>query len=252
MKKIGWRAWGLFAIAFIFTLLVYVPASLLGRIVEAGSNGQLVLANATGTLWKGSAMPALRQRTGGVAAFEKLHWEINILSLFSGKIVTQLSWENVQHDMPMVATISLDQAELRHAIIPLQAVLLGELTPLLQPAKLSGQIQIKSDHFSYSKAGLNGSASAEWTNAGSVLSAVNPLGSYRIELKGVGEKLDLTLMTTSGVLILEGQGNVTLNQGLQLKITARAAAESKGSIDELLNNLGPQSTPGVHVLNLMR
>ena len=129
MKKIGWRAFVLFTIAFMVTLAVTAPASLLARMVEAGSNGQFVLANAGGTVWHGSATPAIRQRTGNLVVLEKLHWDVAWLPLFSGKIITQLRWENVEQALPMVATISLSQIELRNAILPLQAAILGELTP---------------------------------------------------------------------------------------------------------------------------
>jgi len=252
MKKIGWRALVLFAIAFFITLIVTAPATLLGRMVEVGSNGQFALANASGTVWQGSATPVIRQRAGSLLALEKLHWDIAWLPLFTGKIITRLRWDNVEQALPMVATVSLTQIELRNAILPLQAALLGELTPMLQPVQLSGKMQIKSDLFTFSKSGISGNAIADWTNAGSVLSSVNPLGSYRINLAGAGEKLDVTLITTSGVLLLEGKGSFTRNQGLKFQATARAAAESKGSLDELLNNFGPESAPGVHAINLMR
>ena len=252
MKKIGWRAFVLFTIAFMVTLAVTAPASLLARMVEAGSNGHFVLANAGGTVWHGSATPAIRQRTGNLVVLEKLHWDVAWLPLFTGKIITQLRWENVEQALPMVATISLSQIELRNAILPLQAAILGELTPMLQPVQLSGKMQIKSDLFTFAKSGINGNAIADWTNAGSVLSSVNPLGSSRINLAGAGERLDVTLNTTSGVLLLEGKGSFTRNQGLKFQATARAAAESKGSLDELLNNFGPESAPGVHAINLMR
>ena len=252
MKKIGWRAFALFAIAFIITLIVAAPATLLARLVEGSSNGQFALANASGTVWQGSATPVIRQRSGNFLALEKLHWDIALLPLFTGKIITRMRWDNVEQGLPMVATVSLDQIELRNAVIPLQAVILGELSPMLQPVQLSGKIQIKSDQFTFSKSGINGNAIADWTNAGSVLSSVNPLGSYRINLAGAGGQLDVTLMTTSGVLLLEGKGNFTRNQGLKFQATARATADSKGSLDELLRNFGPESAPGVHSINLMR
>jgi general secretion pathway protein N len=252
MKKIGWRSYTLFAIAFIITLLVSAPATLLAWAVESGSKGQFVLANATGTVWQGSAIPAIRQRSGSMLALEKLHWDIAVLPLFTGKVVTLLRWDNVAQGLPMVATFSYNQVELRNALLPLQAGILGELSPMLQPVQLSGQMLIKSDQFILSKSGINGNAVADWTNAGSVFSSVNPLGSYRIDLAGAGERVDVTLITTSGVLLLEGKGSFAPGQGLKFQATARAAAESKGSLDELLSNFGPESAPGVHTLSLMR
>ena len=251
MKKIGWRAFMLFAIAFLATLSVTAPASLLAKIVERSSNGQFVLANASGTVWQGSATPAIRQRTGNLLALERLHWDIYLLPLFTGKIIAEVRWDNVEHLQPMLATISFRQIEFRNAVIPLQAGILGEFIPMLQPVQLSGQMLIKSEQFTLSKLGINGNAVADWLNAGSVLSSVNPLGSYRINLTGAGERLEISLMTLSGALLLEGKGSITRDQGLRFQATARAATDSKGSLDELLSNFGPESAPGVHSLNLM-
>ena len=252
MKRIGWRVWLLFVGAFLGTLMVTAPASLLSRVVEGSSNGQLVLANATGTVWQGSATPAIRQRTGGLLALEKLHWDIAILPLFTGKISIEFRWDNVEKMQPVLVTASFAQTELRNVILPLHAGFLGELLPLLQPVQLSGKMLIKSELFTISRQGISGSAVADWSNAGSVLSKVNPLGSYRINLAGAGERLDVSLLTTSGVLLLEGTGSFTNGRGLSFQGTARASAKSNGSIDELLSNFGPETAPGVHSLNLMR
>lgn len=252
MKKIGWRTYSLFAIAFITTLLITAPATLLAKIAEGSSSGQFVLANANGTFWRGSATPAIRQRSGNLLALEKLHWDIALLPIFTGKIIIQLRWDNIEQVQPMLATLSFNQIELRNAVLPLHAGILGAVSPMLQPVQLSGPLQIKSDQFTFSRQGISGNAVADWTNAGSVLSAVNPLGQYRINLAATGERLDITLATLSGILLLEGSGSFMLNQGLKFQGTARAAADSKGRIDELLNNFGPETAPGVHTLNLMR
>ena len=252
MKKIGWRVWTLFVSAFLVTLIVTAPATLLARVVEGSSSGRLVLANATGTMWRGSATPAIRQRTGGLLALEKLHWDIAILPLFSGKMSIELRWDNVEQMQPMVVTASFTQTELRNAVLPLHAGFLGELLPLLQPVQLSGKMLIRSELFTITRQGMSGSAVADWIHAGSVLSSVNPLGSYRINLAGAGERVDVSLLTTSGVLLLEGTGSVSSGRGLSFQGTARASAKSNGSIDELLNNFGPESEPGVRSLNLMR
>ena len=252
MKKISRVSIALFVFVFAGALIATAPATLLAKVVEGVSNGQFVLANTTGTMWKGVATPAIRQRSGSLLALEKLHWDIAILPLFTGKIVTQLNWDNVEQVQPMLVTISFSQIELRNVLIPLHAGVLGEVTPMLQPVQLSGQMQIKSDQLLFTREGVKGDAVADWLNAGSVLSAVNPLGSYRINLTGAGERLDVSLLTMSGALLLEGKGSLKRNQGLSFQITARAAAENKESLKELLNNLGPESTPGVHTLSLMR
>lgn len=252
MKKISRGTVALFIMVFGGALIVTAPATLLAKAVEAASKGHFVLANATGTVWHGVASPAIRQRSGNLLALEKLHWDIAFWPIFTGKIVTRLHWDNVEQGLPMTVTVSYPQIELRNAVVPLHAGVLGELTPILQPAQLSGQMQIRSEQFLVTRQGINGNAVAEWLNAGSVLSAVNPLGSYRINLTGSGERLDVALMTISGALLLEGKGSFTLNKGLAFQATARAAEGRQDSLRELLNNFGPESAPGVHTLNLMR
>jgi general secretion pathway protein N len=251
MKKIGWRAFSLFAIVFVVMLVANAPATLMAKVVEGASGGQFVLTNATGTVWQGEARPAIRQHSGSLLAMEQLYWDIALLPLFTGKIIARMDWDNVAQEQPMLATISFKQIELRNAVIPLQAAVLGELSPMLQPVQLSGQIQIRSEQFTFSSQGLNGIAVADWLNAGSVMSAVNPLGSYRVNLSGAGKNLDISLVTLSGALLLEGKGSFIPRQGLRFLLTARAAAGSKGKLDELINNFGPESAPGVHTLNLM-
>ena len=251
MRNIGWRLYTLFAIVFFVALLISAPASLLSYVVESASKGQFILANASGTVWQGSALPAVRQRSGNIMALEKLHWDIQLSPLLTGKLVIRMDWDNVEQLQPMEATISYNKIELSNALLPLNAEMMGEIAPLLKPVQLSGQMRISSQLFTVTRQGLNGTAVAEWTNAGSVLSSIKPLGHYRINLAGSGTRLDITLMTITGILLLEGKGSVELNQGLRFQGTARASAQSKGALDELLNNFGPESSPGVHSLNLM-
>ncbi|MGV8934338.1 MAG: type II secretion system protein N [Gallionellaceae bacterium] len=251
MKKIGWKLYVLFACAFLLVLMITAPATVLSGIVESASKGQFVLANATGTIWRGSAAPAIRQHSGSFQVLQRLNWDISIMPIFTGKLIIRLRWDNTTQAEPMVVTVTYKQIELRNALLPLNASLLAELSPMLKPVQLSGQMQINSPLFTFSRMGMSGKAVAEWTNAGSILSSIKPLGQYRIDLAGAGSRLDFTLSTSSGVLLLDGKGSFAPEQGLRFNGTARAANEGKSGLDELLNNFGPESAPGVHTLNLM-
>jgi general secretion pathway protein N len=251
MRQIGWRAITVFVAAFILALLATAPATLLSGVVEGASNGRITLANTSGTFWQGSATPAIRRKDGNFLALEKLHWDVGLLSIFTGKISTGWRWEGIEQAQPMVVVFSVGQIEARNAVIPLPAAVLGELSPLLQPVQLSGNILIKSDQFVYSGNGINGKAVADWINAGSVLSAVNPLGSYQVSMAGNGRQLDASLVTVSGALLLEGNGSYAPDMGLRFQATARASPERRDGLNELLSNFGPETAPGVHTLNLM-
>lgn len=251
MTRPGWKSVTLFVVAFMITLLATAPASVLSRVVERASNGQLLLANASGTIWQGSGTPAIRRQGGTLLVLEKLHWDISLLSIFTGKISARLRWEGVEQEQPMEMEFSYRQVEARGAVLPLPAAVLGELAPLLQPVQLSGNILIRSEQFTYSGNGIKGNAVADWTNAGSVLSAVNPLGNYQLSIAGNGRQLELSLTTVSGVLILEGKGSYAPDPGMKFQATARASGERKDSLGELLSNFGPETSPGVHTLSLM-
>lgn len=252
MKKTGWKINTIFVITFIVTLIATAPAALYGKVAEVSSNGQIALANASGTVWQGSATPAIRQRTGNYLVLERLHWDVSLLPLFTGKIMTHFRWDNWEQAPPMLAIFSLNSIELKNVFLPLHAGILSEFLPLLQPVQLSGQLQVKSENLVVSRQGILGNAVADWINAGSVLSAVRPLGHYRMMLSGDGGKINISLVTMSGILKLDGSGVYAQNTGSKFQVTARSSSANPGEIDELLKNFGPESAPGVHTLDLSR
>ena len=251
-KKWGWnkRTLLIFAFAFIITLIITAPATLLQGWMQHASQGQLVLANTSGTVWHGSATPALPQREVGFIALGRLHWDVALLPLFSGKLKIILRWDDVPQTTAMEAILSSNGLELNHAQLALPAAALGEISPLLQPVQLQGQIQIQSEHLLVSSQGIEGVANADWINAGSALSAVNPLGKYHLTFTGAGERLHIALATTSGALVMDGQGDWSQARGLEFHGKARAAEGKQDSLAELLAHLGPEQTAGVHTLTL--
>lgn len=247
---IGKRSLLIFVLAFIITLIITAPATLLNGWVQSATQDNIVLANTGGTVWHGSATPALPQRDGGFIALGPLHWDVALLPLFSGKLKITLHWDDVPQPAAMEAILSTSGLELNHALLTLPAAALGEVSPLLQPAQLQGQIQIQSEHLLVSPQGIEGVANADWLNAGSALSAVNPLGKYHLTFTGSGERLHIALATTSGALILDGQGDWSHSRGLEFHGKARAAEGKQDSLAELLAHLGPEETAGVHTLTL--
>ncbi len=250
MKKIGKRALALFVLAYLLTLLITAPTSLLDRGVQYMTDGRLLLANTSGTVWRGAGTPALRGRTGNLIALEPLHWDVAVLPLFTAKIKTRLQWDDLPPAAAMEVTITFKQIELQHALLLLPAQVLEEISPILKPGQFRGQFQIQSDRLVFSKRSIEGTAVVDWQQASSALSSVAPLGNYYLTLNGAGETINIGLATTSGVLLLEGRGNWSAARGLEFNGKARAAEGKQDSLAELLSHLGPQETPGVHTLIL--
>ena len=247
----GKRTLAIFVLAFLLTLIITAPASLLDWGLQQASQGRLLLANASGTLWNGSATPALRSQDGRFITLPHLHWEISVRSVFSGKIQTRLQWDDQPPTSATEAVISFNQVELHHILLQLPARVLEEASATLKPLQFRGQLQIQSDRLVFSKHGMEGAATVDWRQASSALSPIAPLGDYRLALNGSGDRIHVGLTTNSGMLLLEGDGNWQASRGLEFHGKAHAAAGSNTSLAELLNHLGPESSPGVHGFNLI-
>lgn len=246
----GQRIFALFASAFLLTLLITAPASLLDRCVQYASQNHLLLANASGTVWNGSATLALRTQDGRLIALPFLRWEIAVPVLLTGKIQARLQWDDQPPTSTMEAIISFNQIELHRVLLLLPARVLEESSPILKPAQFRGQLQIQGDHIVFSNRGMDGVAVVDWRQASSVLSSIAPLGSYRLVLNGAGDRIHIGLTTISGVLLLEGDGNWLAGQGLEFHGKAQASAGNYDNLTELLHHLGPEVSQGVHSFNV--
>ncbi len=243
--------WALLLAAFTIALIVSAPASILSRIISNASNGRIELANTQGTVWRGSANPVLHQRSGGLIALNTAHWDLAALSLLRGKLNIQINWDDRSQTTPMYIIVSASQIELHHAYIPLPAILLDEVSDFLKPAQLRGQVILKSESLFLTRQGVEGSATADWLNASSLLSNIAPLGNYHFTFSSSPTGLDIKLNTASGVLLLAGQGRLTATTGLNFKGTAQAASGKEEALRELLNHLGPEESPGVNTFTLV-
>lgn len=243
--------WALLVAVYLCALVVTAPASLLSRIVEQASNGHAELANTQGTLWQGSANPVLHQRSGSLITLTNLHWNIAASTLFTGKLNFQLKWDDELQTTPMDITVSPGQIEARHVYFPLSAAMLDDISEFLKPAALRGQIIVRSDSLQITRLGVQGAATADWQNASSLLSSIAPLGNYHFTFVSSPAGLDITLNTTSGALLLAGQGRFAPASGLDFKGTAQAATGQEEALRELLGHMGPQERPGVSTFALV-
>lgn len=240
----------LFALAYLLTLLITAPASLLDWGLQQASKGHLLLANTSGTVWSGSATPALRTQDGRLVTLPFLNWKIALPSFFTGKIQVHLLWDDQPPAAATEAIISFKQVELRHVTLQLPARVLDEASPMLKPVQFRGQLQIQGEHLVFSKSGMEGAATIDWLQASSALTSIAPLGNYRLALNSAGDRIQIGLTTLSGILLLDGEGNWLTGRGLEFHGKAHAAAGNDDNLKELLNHLGPEASPGVHSFNL--
>jgi general secretion pathway protein N len=235
----------LFGGVFLIGLCVFAPASLMGYALERASGGTLSLARTQGSLWQGEGVALLKQRSH-YQTLGSYRWHL--------KFLTAALQVQAGDSVPM--TVRLQPFSRRIYVsnlhIALPVSIMQILAPQLGPYQLQGTLEASSDHLTLDAAGLQGKVSVDWSQAASALSAVNPLGDYRILLQGKGTTVDANLSTLSGKLLLTATGSYSASNGMSINGTAQAApGDAAVELNELLHHIGPEIRPGVFKLALM-
>lgn len=256
----------LFVLTLLITLIITAPATLLNSLATRVTQGRLLLTNIHGSIWQGTATPVIIQKDNVLMPLQQLHWKIHVWPLWTGKLNIFLWPDDIPQSSAMQAIFSADQIELKHLQLTVPAAALSEISPQLRLAQLQGKIQIASEHLLLNSQSIIGTANADWLDAGSTLSPINPLGVYHLTLNGIPSNdtsgnnasgtetasgLNIALTTTSGALILKGNGNWSPAQGLSFHGTAQAAESHQASLGALLGYMGRQESPGVYTLTLV-
>ncbi len=252
MSQRRWIASFAFVGIFCVSLLVMAPASMLSAQLQGFSGGKLSLANTQGTIWNGSGI-LLLQNDAQFVSMSNYAWKVSPAAVLRGVLEFEVH-HGEEGAAPMRVRLSPMrlQVELLQWNTSMPAQVLGMLAPQLRPYQLNGEIKLTTDSLSFSPGGTQGKATVDWTQAGSGLTDIYPLGDYRILLTGEGQKLTVELSTLAGKLRLAGHGQMEPGKALSFNGTAQAApGEKLDVLSELLHHVGPETTPGVHSFGLI-
>lgn len=258
-----WAIWG-GVLGLVLGGLLFAPAQWAADAVARASGGHLLLAEASGSIWNGSAVPVL---TGGPGSRDaaalpgRLHWTLRPgwtgLTLetrqpccLNGALRLQL--QPSFNSYTLRVTGAPDAASGAPAPPPGATNDLGQwptawLAGLGTPwntLQLRGLMHLGSPGLTLqSSAGrwrMDGQLALELRDLSSRLSPLPVLGSYRLVLQGQGEGgtgTQLTLHTLSGPLELQGNG-LWRGERLRFRGQASAAAGSESALANLLNIIG--------------
>lgn len=229
-------------------LLAFAPATWLADVVAARTQQRLLLSDARGTVWNGSAVPVL---TGGPESRSattlpgRSSWQIGLRGL---ALELRVQQPCCMHD-ELTLLLRPGLGRLSVQLVP-QSAPLGEwpaawLAGLGAPwnsLRLGGTLRLSSSGLSVDVAAgrwsLVGQAELQLNDVGSPLTTLDRLGSYRVHLQGdAGQPPAFTLSTIDGALLLSGSGQWTGSQW-RFRGEARAAPGSEGELDNLLNFFG--------------
>ena len=240
-----WAAAGA-AVGLASALIVFAPAGWLASGVADATDGRVVLAQARGTVWRGSAQLVL---TGGAGSTDaaalpgRLTW--NLQPRWDG-VLARLRPECCA-DQPIDVRAHLRVGGLRVAVGDSLSqwpahVTAGLGTPW-NTLQLDGDVQLRTQGLSVEWAAgrlaIAGRAEFMALRMASRLSTLRPMGSYRITLQG-GTPASLAVDTLEGSLQLSGAGQ-WVGSRLRFRGEASATPEREAALANLLNIIGRRS-----------
>jgi general secretion pathway protein N len=248
-----WAAWGVFCGA-LAALLLFAPAAWLAASVHRLTSGHLLLAEARGSVWQGSAIAALGGGTGSRDARAlpgRLRWTLRPV-LVGAAPALQLTLEHAccLNGHPAL-TIQPGLGTLTVRLVPQEGGLgqwpAGWLEGIGTPwntLQLGGVLRAATQGLTLRSAAgrwrVEGSISLDVQDTASRLSTLERLGSYRLEL-GSDPAADgiaaLRLSTLDGALQLSGSGTLGPG-GLHFRGEASATGPDAPALANLLNIIG--------------
>jgi len=230
----------------VVALVVFAPAAWLADALASATGERVLLADARGSVWSGSAVPVL---TGGAGSHDasalpgRLQWTLGLDGLALGvrarqacciegelRLRVEPGWNGVRITLPASTG----------AVGHWPAAWLAGLGTPFNTLQLGGTLSLASGGFvAESSAGrwrFSGEAALTIAGLSSRVSTLDTLGSYRLRIDG-GEVAHVALETLDGALRLAGSGQWSAS-GLRFRGEARAAPGFEAGLNNLLNLIG--------------
>jgi general secretion pathway protein N len=230
-------------LGLLLSVLLFAPARWLASGVQAASQGRVLLQNAQGSLWAGSAQLML---TGGASSLDR--------SILPGRLAWQMSASgrglgvSLNADCCMQQALALTlmphwsgvQISLSDSQSQWPAQLLQGLGTPWNTIQAQGSLNLNtrgtSLNWSTGRWQAAGQLQLDALNLSSHLSTLHPMGSYRFSLQG-GAPSTLALSTLQGSLQLSGNGQ-WLGGQFRFEGEASSLPEHEAALSNLLNIIG--------------
>ncbi len=248
-----WAVWGA-ACGALVSALLFAPAAWLAGWVATASGGHLLLADARGSLWDGSAVAVLAGGTGSRDARSlpgRLRWTLRPTSVgWTPALTLALEHACCLSGRPTV-TLQPGLAGFTARIAPRPAGLgqwpaswLEGLGTPWNTLQLGGALRLSTPGLQLRSVEgrwlLEGSMALEVLDTASRIATLERLGSYRLELgaeASAGGTATLRLSTIDGALQLSGEGTLGPG-GLHFRGEASAAEADRAALNNLLSIIG--------------
>jgi general secretion pathway protein N len=237
-------------VGLVLGLIVFAPAAWLASAVFTGTRGHILLADASGTVWSGSAVLVLAGGEGARDARSlpgRINWSLRPAGLTS--LRAELRHECCINDalrltlQPGLGSFTTHLQGTPGWISQWPADWLGGLGTPWNTVQLAGALRLSSPGLTLQSVQgrwrVEGRAALDIVDVSSRVSTLARLGSYRLNLTGDpagAAQLQLTSASDSS-LQLSGAGSVGPG-GLRFKGEAHANAADEAALSNLLNIIG--------------
>jgi len=244
--KAGFLLLAIFSI--LLTILIFLPASWLGVVLEKQTQGRLSLGDVQGSFWHGSAFVGVASgiKDPVTPLFAgRFAWKISPLLLLAQVEAEVENPESLSGKLQISGNFS--ELRISPANLTLPTERLEGLGAPLNTIGPTGKM-----HLSWSNLWLtrdkgvlsaHGQLRLTLDDIASRLSPIKPLGSYQIGFDLQGDKALMQLTTMNGPMMLSGSGEI-VNGHLQFSGKAWAQEDQEAKLANLLNLLGQRRQDG--------
>ena len=244
-----WAVFGI-VVGVLAGVIVFAPAAWLARAIASATNEHLLLADARGTVWSGSAVVVL---TGGPGSRDasalpgRLDWTVGLKGLgleLRARHACCLNGTVTLQVRPGFGTLGVTLVPPPGWVGQWPSAFLGGLGTPWNTLQLGGVVRLVSPALKLESAQgrwvVEGRADMELVSVSSRLTTLETLGSYKLTLTGDAATpgtSQLSLTTQDGALQLNGQGTWGPG-GVRFRGEASAAATNETALSNLLNIIG--------------
>ena len=237
------------ALAYGAFLVGTVPASLVTGQLARIAAGRVDFDRVDGSAWNGKAAVRVRS-AGGELSLDEVTWRFLPARLFAGEAAFAVQAKRTGLDASLVAARSLGETRLRDLKATGTAGTFTPLFPLAASWQPEGTVAIESDEFALSGTESRGAAKVEWRDAALSLASARPLGSWKADITGKGEAIEVALATVKGPLRLAGKGSMKGTVPFAFEGTASADPGREKELEALLALIGPRRPDGLHAITV--
>lgn len=240
----AWAALGTLAAGA--TVLAVLPATWVAEVIANRSAQRILLADASGTVWNGTATLALTAGGDSQQATVlpgRLRWKLAFLPLLTGRAILDIA-----HDTALASTVRITATPTSWnagaGVLTMPASMLSGIGAPFNTLRPDGRMQVSWNPLAGTltgQQGWQGTATIRLDRFASSLSPLRPLGSYVAQVRWQDQNGTLTLSTLKGPLTVQGSG--TIGRNARFEGTAEATPDTAAQLNGLLSLMGKREGP---------